>query len=433
MNVTIIRRCGLVLAALALPVAAAEDPSDAEKRQWAQAAELMRTAEKSLGEYAADVEHSRSYADPYAYDGKYIDEKFTGLAAAEQELEPLKQALAAIEAKFGTDADALEAKVFEAYGKPVDPRAPGFERRLSPDRKKWLDTRTAWPQTFYKKAKRLLEAPPKWRQLAEDFAVKHVRDALTSHERQYAERKYVMEARGQVTNLSKRRPILEKVLGYLPGDPELTQLMKDLDAAIADWEAKTEKLIDATEWLPHVEPFDGDPAAIVAALREHLKRKHDDRDPLAIRIDKDWEVYKHNLIGEPMCYSFRVEAAYPDPEDKKVARVHMLKVYTPEARGVNKGPPFGSVSHLDTYLIRLGNVSQQGGGFLGTLIKLVLGLGCCFVFLAMLGGGGYLVYTQLEKQKAAAVAPGAPPAAPPGAPPSAPPAPPSAPPAPPTG
>ncbi|MCW8137881.1 MAG: hypothetical protein KIT58_03160 [Planctomycetota bacterium] len=428
MNIAIARRCGLVLAALALlpAAAAAEDPSDADKLQWQQAADLTRAAEKSLGDYAADVEHKRTYADPYAYDGKYIDEKFTGLAAAERELEPLRQALAAIEAKFGTDADALEAKVFEAYGKPVEPRAPGFERRLSPDRKKWLDTRTAWPQTFYKKAKRLLDAPPQWRQLAEDFAVKHVREALTSHERQYAERKYVMEARGQVTNLTKRRPILEKVLGYLPGDPELTQLLKDLDAAIADWEARTEKLIDATEWLPHAEPFGGEPDEVVKAARELLKRKHDDRDPLAIRIDKDWEVYSHNLLGEPTCYYVGLEVAYRHPEDKKVAVVHMLKVYTPEGRGVNKGPPFQSVEPHDSYLIRPGNVSQQGGlwGRCSSWSWPSAAASCsspCWAAKAT-----HLVYTQLEKQKAGAVAPGAPPGRRRSAPPKrAPPAPPT--------
>ncbi|MBX3468361.1 MAG: hypothetical protein KF878_15930 [Planctomycetes bacterium] len=425
MNVAIARRCGLVLAALALlPAAAGNEPSDADKRQWQQAAELTRAAEQKLGDYAADVEHKRSYADPYAYDGKYLDEKFTGLVSAERELEPLKQALAGIEARFGTNADALEAKIFEAYGKPVDPRAPGFERRLSPDRKKWLDTQTAWPHTFYKKAKRLLETPPQWRQLAEDFAVAHVRGKLDGHEKRWGGTKHVGEKRAQVKELTDLRLILQKLTGYLPDDPELTQLQQDLGAAVETWEARVEKLIDDTEWEPHDERFE-DADTIVKGLREFLKRRHDDREPLAIRISSDWMVYSHNLLGEPTCYYIYAEAAYPIEGEKKVAAVHQLNVYTPEGRGVNKGLPFGSVSHTDTYLIRPGNVSQQGGGLLGTLLKLVLAFGCCFVFLAMLGGGGYLVYTQLEKQKAGAVAPGAPSGAPPGAPPSAPPAPPT--------
>ncbi len=423
---------GVALVAALAAAAHAKDPTDAEKQQWKQAAELTRAAEDKLREYAMDVEHERSYANPYEYEGKYTDEKWQGLAAAERELQPLKDALAAIEAKFGADPDALEAKVFAEYGNQIDPRAPGFSRRLSPDRSKWLDTETDWPFTFYKKAKSYLEAPPKWRQLAEDLCIKHVRTFMEQHDRSYADDEFIDEKRTNVTKLVELMPILDKVLGYAQGDPELTQLKADLEAKIAEWDAKTNELIDNTAWKPH-EPFTGDADAMVDVLREHLKKVFDEREPMAIRISGDWEVYSHNLLGEPMCYYFWAQAAYEAPELDDVAVVKVLKVYTPEGRGVNMGPPLGEVYENNSYLIRPGNVSQQGGGFFGTLIKLVLGLGCCFMFLAAVGGGGYFAYQQMNAQKAAAAAtegappaPGAPPAAPPGVPPSAPPAPPAA-------
>lgn len=64
---------------------------------------------------------------------------------------------------------------------------------------------------------------------------------------------------------------------------------------------------------------------------------------------------------------------------------------------------------METYLIRPGNVSQQGGGLFGLLLKVALGLACCFMFLAAVGGVGYFAYQQMNAQKAAAAGPGAPP------------------------
>lgn len=413
---------GFVL--LAPSPAQGKDPTDAEKKQWTTAAELTRAMKEKLGDYAADVEHKRSYANPYEYEGKYTDEKWSGLAAAERELQPLRDALAAIEAKFGTDPDQLEVKVFNEYGNIIDPRQPGFSRRLSPDRSKWLDTETDWPFTFYKEAKALVNAPAQWRQLAEDFGIKHVRDAMTYHDKNYGDDKKVGPDRAPVTKLEALMPLLDKVLGYVPDDPELKQLKADLEAKIAEWREKVEELIDNTEWPPHGNMTSGDPNDLVDPLREHLATT-EFGEPMAVRVWGDYEVYSHNLLGEPTCYLLWVEGVYPVKDDDDVAEVKMFKVYTPEGRGVNMGPPFKEVYHDSSHLIRPGNVSQQGGGgFFGTLIKLVLGFGCCFLFLGAVGGGGYFAYKQMNAQKADAVA-GAPPAAPPGAPPAAPPAPPA--------
>lgn len=430
MNTSISRGLALAIVAALLGAAQAKDPTDAEVQQWKQAAALTKAAEQKLREYAMDVEHERSYADPYSYDGKYVDEKWQGLAAAERELEPLTAAIAAIEAKFGADADAIEAKTFAEYSNPIDPRVPGFPRRLSPDRSRWLDVNIDWPFTFYKQAKSYLEAPAQWRQLAEDMGIKHVRQAMATHDRQFADDKFIDTKRENVTKLTALLPVLDKVLGYAAGDPELTQLKTDLEAKIAEWEAKVEELIDATEWKPH-EPFSTDADEMVEALRAHLPEAYDERVPLAIRISGDWDVYSHNLLGEPTCYYFWAQVAYEREGEDDVAEVHVLKVYTPEKRGVNMGPPLGEVYRNSSYLIRPGNVSQQGGGLFSTLIKLVLGLGCCFMFLAAVGGGGYFAYQQVNAQKAAAAAageavPGAPPATPPGAPPAPPTAPPTA-------
>lgn len=432
----------VLLGTHAAPAQQPKAPTEQEKQQWARAAELTKACEQSLGEFAGDVKHERSYAGfrrgqyhPYHYEFDTLKKRFEDLAVAEKEIGPLKETIAAIEAKYGTSAEAIETKVWAEYGKPIVQGEPGFSRHLSPDRKKWLDIDVDWPFKFYKDARAYLDAPAAWRKLVVKFAGDEVKQVLENHQKDWDPNK----GHSVWTDRQYTRPLAQLLvpLGYIasqiPDDAALKQLQADVQAALDKWKQIEQDVLDAQEWKPHEENHgDLDPDDLVDALRERLKKWDPKQEPIAIRISSDWDVYSKNILGEPVCYYFWADVAYENPADKlldidspleDVVYCYQLKVYTPEAYPAKKGPPLEEIYHDSTYLIRPGNVSQQGGGFFGTLVKLVLGLVCCFMFLGVVGGGGYFAYKQMNAQKAAGdVAPGAAQGPPPGAPPATPPA-----------
>jgi hypothetical protein len=78
------------------------------------------------------------------------------------------------------------------------------------------------------------------------------------------------------------------------------------------------------------------------------------RTPLAVVVTGPWSIQARNILGEPTMYGLPIKLAVQLPEDKAkgLARVFILTMRTPEAKGVEMAPPFDSVTVGDSYFIR---------------------------------------------------------------------------------
>lgn len=430
----------LTLAAIAGP-AIARDPTPAETASWDKANALLEEWKEKLQPYTmrldqdtpeskSDYELSPYYTeDNYSFERttKQCEEAFKALSEFDKQLGPLREALAAVEQTLGANnAAAVEAKCWSEFGKPIG-REPGFSRHVSPDHTKWLDVDVNWPFKWYPLAKKCATAPADWSARVARKTVEKLNDEIPRHEQYYSKDwdKYVgIDVENTpVARIERFMPGLKVVLTYRPDDAALKEAETKLQAAIDSWKEKTQVLIDNFKLGDDSPEFHGDGAEIQEAAIKCLMTSyaqqyvHGEVLPGSVRVTSDWYTAEKNIVDYPIQYGIwiRCAVATPEEKDKGLIRAMEIKMYTKKELGVKAEVPFDDFGIDSVYQMKLSNVSSRGGGFIGTLFKLVFGFGCCFLFLGAIGGGAWFAMKQMNAQKSAA-APGAPPAAPPGAP-----------------
>ncbi len=474
MHTIVSRGAWIALAASLLLVGGrveAREPTAEEVAKWKQWHELTEKLRRPLADYTADVKSGRDASPFYGNRStsleKWQEKARTLVELSKSDVPTLRAALAELQQKYGSDKDAMTTKFFEEFGQPIDPRAAGFSRRVSPDRKRWLPTHDYYPFLYYERLEDMAEVPEKWWELAATKAAEYIgyrlKDPAYSEERMQSWER-VTAGLEDLRKLDALIPPAQAALEHQPDHGALKQAISDVQARIALAEKHTLRVIDAYQMSEDVEKLNPESETDVDALREAMLEqlqqklgKEEAAKIVAIRIPKSWDVYKKDLIHRPIQYAITGHVYLPLPEDHPdaerlgttdLAQVQSFRFYTEKVSGVKPDPPFRSASLAWTGLMRPGNVSG-GAGFFGTLFRIVFGLVCCTGLLMAVAGGGYFVWTQTQAQKALATVTGQPageaggaqpssvPHAPPGSPgqPAVPPAPPGntpQPPAPPT-
>jgi hypothetical protein len=252
------------------------------------------------------------------------------------------------------------------------------------------------------------------------------------------ERAYIQyDPRPRLDALTKK---IDEALAANPG-PEAQGALGEVKEEIAGKRdglvSQFMDVVDLAKYEEHSPKFVGD---VDDAIEAFHKRWGKDEKLRAVRIEDEWEIYDTNPIGEPIENILSFELAYDHDTDPDLMKLCWVSAITPEIRNSPQSGPFartlpddpadvgqevisggGRIRSSNFYLARRSNVNVgmgMGGGF--GFFKIILGLACCFLFLAMAGGGAFLALKAQKKNAevaGAAPAAGAPPGAAPGAPP----------------
>ena len=105
-----------------------------------------------------------------------------------------------------------------------------------------------------------------------------------------------------------------------------------------------------------------DAPALVQAAKEFLQKEEDERaasgkisgQVMAVVITGPWQVFKKNLLDEPIQYNLPVASAVQIEKEKgqNLTRVYHGSMLTQEVQGVKTEPPFFSVAVGDSYYVR---------------------------------------------------------------------------------
>lgn len=283
----------------------------------------------------------------------------------------------------------------------------------------------------------------KWKSWVPGAVVKKAREVMAAD--RPGDKRFV---EGRVFHLKSLLGSLDTAFQWVDDDSEKEACAAELEAKIAEVEKSELAVLEAYDWGPTVpSQWTGDNPA--EACLTFFKKAWNDERLLAVRVYEPWWSYKR-VSGTTTQWAVRFELAYPYEEDSSLVKLTNVTCFTADERlGIAKKPPFleycprdksgvgevwyagdGGIIADPWYLMKKDklnealardlaqaeaagkseelkgllseSVGKSGGGSLKMALGIILGMGCCFIFVLGAGIGGFVIYKRTQTSKAEA-------------------------------
>ena len=324
-------------------LAAAQEQLDAIperlKQTSGEVAEVQAQRATAAADIATDVDAIRK---EYERLREQIFNKAGGTVIYYNDLEPVKELIADIE-DFEQNDKAQAEKLLQGFKEKYG----ATEKELEASLDDWQAANTAMQLQ-----EGIINVAKTRTAMAEDLATKAERKIEGLADRHDF---YRMQAHDEV------REWVAMAQRFDAENTKVKEIAANVDKRLNDDFREFEIGLDDREWPSHAAnaPDNADKLATTALdwFRNDPgwgQNPKGARTPLAVVVTGPWSIQARNILGEPTMYGLPIKLAVQLPEDKAkgLARVFILTMRTPEAKGVEMAPPFDSVTVGDSYFIR---------------------------------------------------------------------------------
>ena len=309
--------------------------------------EVKAAAAAKSKEVKADV---KALMDEYKR-VKSVFERATGTVIYYNDLKPVKELLAQIEAFEKNELGNLNPKL-EAFGQKYGTTKDEIDKKA--ESMGYSDPYYRASFAYTEMAKGIENIKKTRTVMADDL----VRKALDIKGR---------TAKGihdfyRVKQHAKVKEWGQTAAKYEPENPRVKEFMAGIDVWIEkDLQALNAK-IDKVTWPKHASNAPKDAKKLAKVVLEFLQKENEklaakDNDPrtmLGIIVTGPWRVFTKNILGEPIQYGLPILGAVQLASEKalNLARVYQLTMLTAEHKGVKMAPPFIGSAVGNSYYIR---------------------------------------------------------------------------------
>lgn len=145
-------------------------------------------------------------------------------------------------------------------------------------------------------------------------------------------------------------------------NPRVKAFNDGLDAWIADDLKALYAKIDKAKFPEQASNAPADAIELASVIKKFLQKEEDARAAegkeagkvLAVLVTGPWQIFKKNILGEPIQYKLPIATAKQVENEKSLnlTRVYLGTMLTDEMKGIKKAPPFIGATVGDSYYIR---------------------------------------------------------------------------------
>lgn len=323
----------------------------AAEKQIADAKAGQETAKATQKVEADEVQRDvKALMDDYKRVQPLFDQS-AGVAIYYNDLTPVKELLAQVEAFEKTEQDKLKSRLegFAAkYGSTSDEVDKKAEEMGYSD----PYYRASFPYTEILKG---MENVRKTRTAMAEDLVRRATE-MKSHTSKGIHDFARMEQYDELREWGRA------ATGFEGENPQVKEFNSGLEGWITEDMGAFNAKIDQAVFPKQAGDAPADAPVLVKAAKEFLQKEEDERaargkisgQVMAVVITGPWQVFKKNLLGEPIQYNLPVASAVQIEKEKgqNLTRVYHGSMLTQEMTGVKTAPPFFGVAVGDSYYVR---------------------------------------------------------------------------------
>ena len=270
-----------------------------------------------------------------------IDQVVATIRELRGQVPAIKEQLQQFAAKYGTNVNAIDRKLFELT--PLDPRKGMYDA----ENKRPDDSGGRCYADLLQRMTDLQNAPPYAARIVLNNAAQDVAGIEgftmdTARDECYAQVEKQFEIAGKLS----------------PDDPEIAEWLAKIRQMRKQSKGDIERALDTARFPAHSKAFQGpgSPAALAKSVLGYVNETYPKEKALVASVAGDWVSAKRNILGETIQWGLPVFVASTQGGAKDVVRVFKMTVLTREERGTRKEPPWADHWTGDSFRMRTKNL-----------------------------------------------------------------------------